>query len=284
MKADAWMPLYIADYLRDTMRLTTVQHGAYFLLLMACWADGGSLPDDDAELAAIVKLGPDEWSKCRRTIERFFAVVDGRWTHKRVAAELEKARRLSEIRREQGSKGGRPKKLSESKEKPNGLANANQNGLQNETPALVARPSPLPLPSEDIEAKASLSSVDDAQAPPKYPEPFETAWKAYPHVKGRSSKSKAFAVWRRLSQPIRQALPSAVARYAREGREPRSECGAKAFERWLGDERYSDWIVEAQPPAGPVDAAIHAKRVQHYRDTGEWKPSWPNKPNLESAA
>src|SRR6185369_6002890 len=76
-KTDAWMPLWIGAYLADTQMLSTLQHGAYLLLLMAYWRDRSALPDDDAA-----------WKKLRPALTRFFKVGNGVWWHKRVEAEI----------------------------------------------------------------------------------------------------------------------------------------------------------------------------------------------------
>jgi len=96
------MPFYVGDYLGDTGHLSTVQHGAYCLLLFSYWRRG-DLPDDDQQLANICKLPIDEWRAHRPTLQAFF--FDG-WKHKRVDAEL---RRHTDIRIKRiaaGAKGG----------------------------------------------------------------------------------------------------------------------------------------------------------------------------------
>lgn len=87
-KVDAWMPLWIGSYLADTMTLTTVQHGAYLLLLIAYWRNRGPLDDDDEDLASIVKASPGEWKKLRAKLTKFFDISGGKWTHGRADKEL----------------------------------------------------------------------------------------------------------------------------------------------------------------------------------------------------
>jgi uncharacterized protein YdaU (DUF1376 family) len=80
------MPVYIGDYLADTMHLSTEQHGAYLLLLFSLWRRP-TLPDDDAALAKICGLRESAWLKIRKVMTEFFVIKDGCWTHKRVDRE-----------------------------------------------------------------------------------------------------------------------------------------------------------------------------------------------------
>jgi uncharacterized protein YdaU (DUF1376 family) len=81
-----WMPLYIPDFLADTMHLTAAETGAYLCLIMDYWLHDG-LPDDDRKLAQIARVPLTSWRQMRPTIAAFFR--DG-WRHKRVDAELKK--------------------------------------------------------------------------------------------------------------------------------------------------------------------------------------------------
>lgn len=95
-KIDAWMPLWIGDYLADTQHLTRDEHGAYLLLLMAYWRNGGPLSDDDKRLAATVKASPKEWRNLRETMAEFFTVFGGVWSHKRADKEIAESMSRSE--------------------------------------------------------------------------------------------------------------------------------------------------------------------------------------------
>ena len=98
MSGRAWMPFYWGDYLRDTQHLSTVEHGAYLLLISAYWTNANPLPNCDRKLSQIVRLERRQWARIRPTIEPFFKVTPGPksvWIHKRIEFELDKIRAMS---------------------------------------------------------------------------------------------------------------------------------------------------------------------------------------------
>jgi uncharacterized protein YdaU (DUF1376 family) len=170
-KTDTWMPFYVTDYLGDTMHLTTVQHGAYLLLLLACWKAGGVLEDDDTQLSTITRLSPPEWKKNAPVLRRFFSEANGHLEHGRVLAELNKAKELSDKRTAIGKKGGRPPKAkqlgdelggsyqpTDNQTKTNRFPEGKANPNQNETP------SPSPSTNVDTGSLRSPRACEESEA------------------------------------------------------------------------------------------------------------------------
>lgn len=94
-KNRAWMPLHIDDYLGDTDHLTAAEHGAYLLLIMKYWRDGG-LPTDEGMIRRFAKMTPEQWEESRGVIASFF---DANWKHGRIDAELARADEIIEKRK-----------------------------------------------------------------------------------------------------------------------------------------------------------------------------------------
>lgn len=131
-KHNRWMPLDVGSYAADTLHLTTLQHGAYLLLLMHYWKSG-PLPDDDSQLASIAKMDPKAWRSIRGVIRKFFTAVDGALRQKRADIERDKTTRISDERSTAGRNGAEARwKQNDSKlpDKTDGkqIANAKQNG------------------------------------------------------------------------------------------------------------------------------------------------------------
>lgn len=119
-----FMQLYVADYLGDTQHLTTEQHGAYLLILMAMWRAGGSLPSDPVRLARIARTTPARWRKIGGEVLAFFETHDGLLTQRRLRREIEKASDISRKRAQAGARGAAAKQL-----KGQGADPANDGGL-----------------------------------------------------------------------------------------------------------------------------------------------------------
>jgi uncharacterized protein YdaU (DUF1376 family) len=84
------LPFWTDAYLGDTTHLTTIEHGAYVLLLITMWrvkGDKKRLPADDRTLARYAKLTSQQWARIKPTISPFFDEKDGFWYNGRLSDE-----------------------------------------------------------------------------------------------------------------------------------------------------------------------------------------------------
>lgn len=102
MAAIPFMPLYVADYMSDAAHLSTLEHGAYLLLIMTYWQRGEPLPNDDKKLARICRLTPLQWKRIKPQILEFFDVAVLQLSHSRIERELSNVRAKSLNRRKGG--------------------------------------------------------------------------------------------------------------------------------------------------------------------------------------
>jgi uncharacterized protein YdaU (DUF1376 family) len=240
------MPLYIGDYLADTMRLTTEEHGAYLLLLMEYWRQG-PLPNDDKALSGIVKMDRKRWEKELAPVLRSFFILgeDGLLHQKRTDAERHKASVNSA--KKQAAANARWDKdqgHADAGGDPSGGANedapahahaspdASQMNVQQTCP--YARVPPSPSPSQKGRKRVSYAHLSETGG-------FDEWWKAYPLKVGKGKARPAYA--KALTKTTHEELLAAVQR-----------CPWNADPRyiphpttWLNGERWLDEVDRFDP-------------------------------------
>lgn len=226
-----WMPLYIADYLADTTRLSTIEHGAYVLLIMEYWRNGG-LPDNDRQLANIAKLSLAQWKKMRPIIQGFFR--DG-WRHKRIDDELAHAAEVSNKRKAAAEEKHRQK-----------AANASANDDAKAPPFAGAYEHTLHTPQSTKEEK-DIGAVAKATRPP---DPvFLKFWKAYPKREGANPRAPAEKLFLSAVKSGVDGERIVAAIEARVGFDP-AKVGTEYIPqavKWLRDKRWEDAPQTEQP-------------------------------------
>jgi hypothetical protein len=73
MSATPFMPLWVADFVGDTLDLDAKEIGAYMLILMSMWGRDGYLPNDTKKLQRVARCGRD-WPRVWAAIEHYFTV------------------------------------------------------------------------------------------------------------------------------------------------------------------------------------------------------------------
>jgi uncharacterized protein YdaU (DUF1376 family) len=150
MSRRPWIAFYMGDYLKDTMHLTTEQHGAYLLLLMECWTQG-RIPTDLQGQAVIVRMPVHRWGKVGPAVLKYFQ-EDG--TNFRASEEIIKAERIRVQKSIAGVKGGRKSGISRIIAK--GEASRNEAETK-QTPKQT--PKRLPKQKRSISQATHISSI-----------------------------------------------------------------------------------------------------------------------------
>lgn len=112
---------HIGDYARDTAHLSMLEHGAYTLLLDRYYATESPIPADQVHRLARAR-SRDERAAVDAVLDEFFVMIDGEWHHNRADREIERAAARINAAKENGTKGGRPRKARETQEKPSGFS------------------------------------------------------------------------------------------------------------------------------------------------------------------
>jgi len=117
----------IADYRKDTIHLTHLEHGIYRQLL-----DEYYLNEKPIKTQQVIRrlriLTQEEKTALENVLNDFFAhdEQEDSWLHKRAEASLEAYKAKAEISRANGSKGGRPKKPKKTQQVNSGLSKETQ--------------------------------------------------------------------------------------------------------------------------------------------------------------
>lgn len=101
------LPLWTDAYLADTRHLSTLEHGAYLLLLMEAWRRPHcDLPDDDRILARLAGLSTAEWDTVKPIVMDLWS-LDGRsktWKQKRLTDERSYVKKRSRSQSDKAAK------------------------------------------------------------------------------------------------------------------------------------------------------------------------------------
>lgn len=157
---------HLGDYAKDTAHLSMLEHGAYNLLLDRYYSTETGIPASQAHRLARART-KEEKQAVDDVLAEFFTLTGDVWINKRSDEEIIKAQAKINAAKENGKRGGRPKKSkqgseNETQQKPSGLFMGSENETQqkpHQTPDTRHQTSKQPPPVTDRESGAKKAVV-----------------------------------------------------------------------------------------------------------------------------
>lgn len=103
MPMQQWFP---DAHIADTANLTLEEQGAYRLLMDNMWIKGGSIRNDDKEIARMLRISVKRWLKIKLRLADYLIIDLERITQKRIQKDYKKACETSKKNAENGKIGG----------------------------------------------------------------------------------------------------------------------------------------------------------------------------------
>jgi uncharacterized protein YdaU (DUF1376 family) len=178
------LPLWTDAYFADTRHLSTLEHGAYLLLLMEAWRrQTCSLPNDDRLLARLAGLTAEQWVDVKPMILPFFD-LDKRSNElhqKRLRKERDFLREKSRKQSERAASGWNKRKKKDAAAMPEACRSD--------------APTPTPTPTKtEVDKSTSVSRAGVRSA-------FADFWDAYPRRVGKKAAEAKF------EQAVKSGVP-----------------------------------------------------------------------------
>jgi uncharacterized protein YdaU (DUF1376 family) len=142
----------IADYRKDTVHLSRLEHGIYRDLIDWYYLDEQPIPLETQSVMRRLRLVSEEEAKALENVLSDFFFQDGGWRHRRIDLDIVEYHAMAEKNKANGKLGGRPKKTQSVS---SGLPDESQNNPNQE---------PLTINQEPIKTKETRAPRFDAQA------------------------------------------------------------------------------------------------------------------------
>jgi len=163
---------HLGDYAKDTGHLSILEHGVYTLLLDRYYSTEAGIPETQAFRLSRART-PEEREAVEVVLAEFFELIDGVWINRRAEEEIQKAKVRIEAAKENGRKGGRPKKNpTETQEKPTGFSLGSISETQTEPSEKLTKhqapdtSKPFDKERSKAEPEVAPESVSAVLAPP----------------------------------------------------------------------------------------------------------------------
>ena len=164
-----WYKFNIGDYRRDTVHLTTLEHGIYRQLLDWYYLDEQPIPTETKAVMRRLCLGSDLVISLENVLQEFFILTEKGYEQKRVRAEIATYKANSEQYAANGKLGGRPRKTKAVLE--------NNQSVTKTKPKRKLTYKPINLSTHElIEAKQTASA---SRLPPDFEPDLEFAAKEH---------------------------------------------------------------------------------------------------------